>query len=409
LLLLISSEPLCAELEAGLGVAPLPTPENGPLAGYGGLFDRNATGIADPPEARALVLQSAEQTVAIVALDLVIIARDLRARIAEASQSRGIDTLVLLATHTHSGPGGFLPGFLSERVTAGRYDPDVPGLLADAAIEALGRALDDLAPARASAAAGELALAANRARPDGARETQLPVLRLDRSGGGPPLLLFAYGMHATVRSPKSTLYSADWVGAARAALRADGYRPLFAAGPLGDQIPTSELGELWPGDLALEQQQTQEVGRRVATAVADVAATLHPNGPAGLEVREDWVDLPDVRVRRFCALWWLGPLAGRSVRGFLGERVPIQVVRIGNAELIALPAEPTSALGSRLRAHVRNGRVPFVLAHANDWIGYAVTTEAYERGGYEPCLSFHGSDLGPWLVERAAEALGPAQ
>ncbi len=59
-----------------------------------------------------------------------------------------------------------------------------------------------------------------------------------------------------------------------------------------------------------------------------------------------------------------------------------------------------------LRSRVEKRRVPFVLAHANDWIGYAVTPEAYDRGGYEPCLSFHGPDLGPWLIDRAIDTLG---
>ena len=38
------------ELRAGYGRAPLPAPDGGPLAGYGGLFDRNAEGVADPPK-----------------------------------------------------------------------------------------------------------------------------------------------------------------------------------------------------------------------------------------------------------------------------------------------------------------------------------------------------------------------
>ena len=38
-----------AQLEAGVGVAPLPAPVGAALAGYGGLRDRIATGTLDPP------------------------------------------------------------------------------------------------------------------------------------------------------------------------------------------------------------------------------------------------------------------------------------------------------------------------------------------------------------------------
>ena len=79
--------------------------------------------------------------------------------------------------------------------------------------------------------------------------------------------------------------------------------------------------------------------------------------------------------------------------------------RVGRAELIALPAEPTSLLGEEIRRRMAPDRVPFVIAHANDWLGYAVARARYQRGGYEACLSFHGPGLGQWLVEEAAETL----
>ena len=63
-----------------------------------------------------------------------------------------------------------------------------------------------------------------------------------------------------------------------------------------------------------------------------------------------------------------------------------------------------------MRAEVGEGNVPFVVAHANDWMGYAVSPEEYARGGYEACMSFFGPDFGPWLVDeavRTAERVWP--
>ncbi len=51
------------------------------------------------------------------------------------------------------------------------------------------------------------------------------------------------------------------------------------------------------------------------------------------------------------------------------------------------------------------GRPTFVVAHANDWLGYVLTPDAFRDGGYEACLSFYGADLGPWLVEEAVTTL----
>ena len=46
-----------------------------------------------------------------------------------------------------------------------------------------------------------------------------------------------------------------------------------------------------------------------------------------------------------------------------------------------------------------------MLAHANDWLGYALSREEYAQGGYEACLSFYGPGLGEWLVDGATRAL----
>ncbi len=58
-----------------------------------------------------------------------------------------------------------------------------------------------------------------------------------------------------------------------------------------------------------------------------------------------------------------------------------------------------------MRALAPGGTVPFVLAHANDWIGYVVEQERYASGGYEACLAFHGPELADWLVAESEETL----
>jgi hypothetical protein len=392
------------ELRVGFAATALPAPDGGPLAGYGGLRDRKASGMADPPEARALVLERGEQRIAIVTLDVVLVRPALRDALLEPVRALDVDALLLVATHTHSGPGGYMRGFLAERFTSGSFVPDALDALADAALDALTRAVATLAPARAASASGELELAANRSFDDGARETALPVLRLDRDGE-PPVLVFAYGMHPTVRSRASRVYSADYVGDARRALAERGWTPLYLPGPLGDQGPTSALGPLDSGDPALEARQSAEAGGALAAAVHALAAEMRPTPNAPLAALERWSEAPPLRLRRFCSLWWIGPFVRGSLSRFVSPRVPIHALRIGQVRLLALPAEPSAELGRELRARVAPGALPLVVAHANDWLGYALTREEYRRGSYEACLSFHGPGFGEWLVENAAAAL----
>jgi hypothetical protein len=392
-------------LRAGFGTAPLPLPEGGPLAGYGGLRERTASGVLDPPEARALLLEAGATRVALVALDVLIARPRLREALVARTAGLDLDLLLLAATHTHSGPGGYEPGWVAARVTGASFDPAATERLADAAARAVEAAARGLGAGRVAAGLFEAPLAENRRDEDGRDESALPVLRVELDDGGPPAVLFAFGAHPIVLSNRSRDYSADYVGAARARLAAAGWRPLFVAGPLGDQRPVSALGELWPRELERQREQARDVGERLAGAVMAGLARLGPGRSTRLEVAERWVELPAWRMRRWCPTWWLAPLLRGSVRGFLSERAPFVALRVGPATLLALPAEPASALGERLRQRSGGGSVPFVIAHANDWLGYAVSPDAYRRGGYEACLSFFGPDFGPWLVEQAEATL----
>ena len=390
------------ELRAGLGVERLPAAPGEAMGGYGGFGTRRAEGVLDPPEARALVLEQAELRIAVVSLDVVIARPNLRDLVLEETKELGIDLLALVATHTHSGPGGYLQGFIPERFTAGAYDPAMPELLAHAAAEAVKRGVADLAPARLASRIAPLELARNRRYADGPNETRLALLRADFADGRAPIVLFAYGVHATVLSPRNHLLSADWPGAAREELAANGLRAIFVPGPLGDQEPAIDLG-YWNDD-AQEQAAVADFGKKMAHAVEVEAKVATPGSdPSELAALERWVDTPKPQLRTFCSLWWFSPLVDSSLAEFVSKRVPFQAIRAGNAELAAVPAEPGAAVGAELRERLPGGRTPFVVAHANDWVGYVVDSETYRRGGYEACLDLFGPGTASWLVDSAAE------
>ena len=393
-------------LRVGFGRAEFPRPENGPLGGYGGLRDRRAQQLLDPPEARALVIEENGARVALVSLDLVIVRPTLREGLQQLAEAFALDTLVVAATHTHSGPGGYIPGRLPARFSTGKFEPGTARNLVRTALRALQLALTDLTSARAASGHVELSLARNRRFPDGPHETDLPLLRFDFPSGRAPVALFAYGAHPTVLSPKSRAYSADYVGAARAWLEQKGWRALFLAGPLGDQEPSSQLGELWPRDVAKQRAQVAEIGSKLGEAVLRGVRQLMPTDGAVLASVERWVEAPGTPgLRRFCSMWWFTPFVRPGLRGFLSRRVPIHAIRVGHARIVTLPAEPASSVAQEIRAGLPPGLPLFIIAHAGDWLGYVVSAEAYRKGGYEACMSFYGPELGQWLVTEALTTL----
>jgi hypothetical protein len=387
------------ELRAALGSAALPAQPGTALAGYGGIFERRAEEVLDVPEARALLLERGDLRVALVAFDLLLIRPELRARLLESEAARGLDGLILVATHSHSGPGGYVPGWLAGRVTGARHDPGAAARLADAGSQALAEAAATLAPARIASARASLALAENRRRPSGPRETALELVRFDRAGG-PPLALVAYAAHPTVLSPRNRAVSADFPGALRRWLDARGWSALFVQGPLGDQQPDSRLAPpaAEPGEV--EARHVEAVGAALGSATAAALAPLSTQNGVSLRFAEREVDAPAPRLRRGCALWWFAPLVRPALRRLASPRVRFQALQVGEARFVFLPAEPTAEVGAALRS--ATGAAPVALA--NDWISYVVSASEYARGGYEACMSFAGPDGADWLAREAARA-----
>jgi hypothetical protein len=400
-LLAVAAAPARAEgLRAGAAAVALPAPSGGPLGGYGGLSDRLATGTLDPPQARALVVARDAERIGLVTIDVVIVRPSLRDEILARTRDLRLSGLVVVATHTHSGPGGYVEGWLGERMTAGRFDPATPGRLADAASAALHAAGAALAPVRVGAASGSLDLARNRRHPGGPRETALPVLELTTPAGGRVARVFAYGVHGVALGPASTRYSADLLGVARATLDGDGGVSLFLPGPLGDQNPMFESHHPWPEAVDEQEENARAWGERMAEAVR--ATHPAPREASTLALREEWTDVEPLRLRPGSALWWLSPLVAAQAEHFLPKRTLFQALRVGDACLLLFPAEPATAIGDAARRLAPPGCLPFVVAHANDWLGYAVTPDDYATGGYEADLSLSGQDFGAWLLAHAA-------
>jgi neutral ceramidase len=100
-----------ARLRAGAGQADITPPQTGYYLGGWTRADRLATGQSTRLYANTLVLQRGTRKVALVAAELFAIPAGLQEDVARAVSDLGYDrtTVLLAASHTHSGPGGFAP------------------------------------------------------------------------------------------------------------------------------------------------------------------------------------------------------------------------------------------------------------------------------------------------------------
>jgi neutral ceramidase len=395
-------------LRAGAAARTLVLPDAVPLAGYGARGPGNrADGRLEPVEARAVILEADGGRVGLVVLDALLVSPDLRRAIAPAASELELDLLVVAATHTHSGPGGYVDHWLAELSSLGWYREDVLPALADAGRGALADAAARLAPARVGSRLGPAPpFSHNRRREGGPTDPWLPVLRVDHAGGEPLATLFAFGSHPVALPAENRALSPDYPGSARRQVEGQrGGLALFLAGPLGDQNPSLPGSDLFDDAAALawRVQAAAEVGTRLGDRVVEIADAITPIASPGLAWQRRDFELPRVDVRIGCAGYVLGPVLHRAARRLLSSHAPIDALRLGELLILAAPFELSVDVAREIRTRI--GAPVLVVSHANDWLGYLVMPEDFDRGGYETCLSFHGRDLGPRFVAEAVAAL----
>jgi neutral ceramidase len=154
-------------LEAGVGKADI-TPKLGYYLGGWTRVDRVGGGQHTRLHARALVLKRGARKVALVAIDLFMVPGGLLKQIGDRLASRGFSeqNILMSASHTHSGPGGYAnyetlntaapslqtitdPTSFSQFFDPKPADPELYRFLYDQISNAIERADNDLAPAAA--------------------------------------------------------------------------------------------------------------------------------------------------------------------------------------------------------------------------------------------------------------------
>ena len=170
-----AAAPRTASLTAGAAAVEVVLPDGTPLAGYGGFprrawfpdvlgrhahafWFRPAQGVHDPVRARALALADARVSVMWLSIDLVGMDPGLTAELGERLRRAGLaySTVIVSASHTHSGPGAYVDSALFAFVALDRPSAEIRARLLDALERAAREAHQRRAPARVGAGAVEL-------------------------------------------------------------------------------------------------------------------------------------------------------------------------------------------------------------------------------------------------------------
>jgi hypothetical protein len=373
-------------LRAGAAEVPLALEGDVSIAGFA-RASYESEGPGDPVSARALVLSAPGCTLALVSADLLLVPGALDRAVRERLADLRLDGLVLAATHTHAGPGGYWEDPLGQRLATGPYRPEVLDRIAEILARAVRGAAGALRPARVARASARLDDLV-RNRNGGAVDASLDGLRVEGEDGAPLAEIVVFPAHPTLLGKANRRISGDWP-ARLGASSGRGVR-LFFQGPVGDQ--TARLPQA--GRL-----RSEAYGDAVRARVEALA--YPPAAPAGaLAFAVARVPLPrpspgaaPALLRRAAAnLLFRGSPRSASVAAF----------RLGGATWVAVPAEPVADAGARLRAAA--GGEAVVVSLAGDYLGYVETPERTAAGEGESVRTYYGPELAVRLEEAAGLA-----
>ncbi len=259
-----------ATLLAGTAEVDITPPMGAPLFGYSWDAEKKARGVWTRLKARVVALQDSHgERLALVQADLGAVSGLVHRRVAERSAATdGItaDRLLIAATHTHAGPGGFFGEKFFNVFGSGRpgFDPALVELLVERINAGIHRAFAELGPAALGATEVDVqGIARNRSCLARLHEhpgdcvvgspldidPKLRLLRVDRLEAGmssPLAALFVFAVHGTSLPQTNQLYHGDLHAVAARSLTAlvakqrPGHRPLLAAfmnGAEGDVSP----------------------------------------------------------------------------------------------------------------------------------------------------------------------------
>ncbi len=409
--------------KAGVASIVITPDESMWMAGYAAR-NKPSEGKVHDLHAKALALEDEYGTrLVIVTVDLIGIPRPMRDWLAEhAKQSYKLEpeALLLNASHTHSGPviretrysiyGNTLYGLSPEQIQqSNQYVDDLQEKL----LELIGRAIENLAPAKLSYTHARAGFAMNRRlktetgvrnspNPDGPVDHDVPVLRIDSPEGKLRAVLFGYACHCTTLSFYQ--YCGDYAGFAQEYIEQahPGTTAMFMAGCGGDQNPYPRR------TLDYCMQHGRALANGVESALAPQARPVAGPVRAALDtVTLEFAKVPtreqleqkakskDKYDRRHAEVL----LEELEQNGAIRTTYPylVQVVRFGDdLTMVALAGEVVVDYSLRLKSELPGAAV-WVAGYSNDVFGYVPSARVLREGGYEAGDAMRYTDLpGPF-------------
>jgi len=395
-----SKKSVSKPLRAGAAKLKITPSQPVPLAGF---YVRQGPfkGVRDDLYARAVVFESGGVEVAIVAVDTCVLpdgfCDDVIAHIA-AAYPVVPDSIILNASHTHSGPAVYVPPGLKDLNAfwlkehpyieeQKRYTES----LKENIVRVVSEARDRMVPVRIGYGRGTSSIGVNRraldergnvalgVNPQGPTDPELPVVRIDSESGKTVAVMFNLGVHGTrMRTEQLT---GDWCGIASQYCEdvwGGETVALFLSGASGDVNPMYE-------EAAAFNARTGDAGKlaqMVGDEVIRVAESITPGSGGPVRAVRRVVTVPG---KRYLGLLGYDPACeelAEETTPVPDTPIRLSMVMVGDIVFAGASGEIFSEIGKEFKAKCTFPNAVF-MGLCNGYTSYILSDAEMGRGGYE--------------------------
>jgi hypothetical protein len=345
---------------------------------------------------RALVFQSGTNRLAIVSGDFLGFPALLGNQVRRSVKGIPPQNILIGATHTHSAPDCY--GFPDEKGGTGA-DPKYLESVCVKMSEAINEASSKLQPARLKVATGQArGKIAYNYYAEQLYDPRCHVIQAVDISGHPIATLVNYAVHPEIIGSGRGICSPDLVGPLYSRIaEQNGGTGIFMNSAQGGMVTADN--RLPNGGEASNWEECQRIG----TLLADEALRIIKDAPEQAAPKVVCVSRPitfPVESPLMLALLdHLPKIEGSSAGRFTTQ---LNVVNLGNAQILTIPGEALPNIGCYLKRKMR-GEHNLLFGLTNDALGYILTKEDYDsfqRYSYISRTSL-GERTGTILVEEA--------
>lgn len=389
-----------AKLQAGWAKRKF-TPEPGaPMGGYSGRGnDKKSIGVRDDLYVRALALSDGRDTVVLVGSDMLIIPPNISAAVREGVAARnGLtgDQILFNASHTHCGPGGFMPGIIST-MSGGEYDPTLIDFIVANFVDAIVEAQEHLEPASlASGSVQAPEYIRNRARDGGPVDPELSFM-VAKQDDGDVCYVASYSAHPTIFGGDMLEFSAEYPGELMRSIEKEtSHDAQYLGGAVGSMGPRAP-------EAPTDSERVTAMGQALAGLILANDDTLEFSDHLDIAAAGVPIGMPHYQLRPMedNVAWRLSPV----LPGLLGlERQGwIHGVRVGKLFFVGMPFDVSGESSVVWKTWAEGqGLDLWTLSFCSTYCGYLSPDKYYTETplGYETgMMSWYGPNVEAYFTE----------